>query len=278
MKIVKRAWLLVLICTICFTACGKKKQEPVSKTMYCDFINVGKGDAILIRNSGKTIMIDTGYEETADTVNGFLEKEKVNKIDILILSHFDKDHIGGAISVLKKFDVRKIYMPDYEDEGNKYKDFIEYLKEKNHEKLAAKVTKRMEFKLGNLEVMIDPCKEKEYKSENNYSLVTKITNDEDTYLFAGDAKKKRINELLDEDFIMADVMKIPHHGRLDDNSVTFIDRVRPWFAVCTVASESDVDQVIKDELNSIDATYYFTCNGNVSCVSDGERNYKFSVE
>ena len=61
MKIVKRAWLLVLICTICFTACGKKKQEPVSKTMYCDFINVGKGDAILIRNSGKTIMIDTGY-------------------------------------------------------------------------------------------------------------------------------------------------------------------------------------------------------------------------
>ena len=89
------------------------------RQLRVDFIDVGKGDCILIRSENHTVMIDTGYKETADDVFDFLDSSGVSEIDALILTHYDKDHIGGAKEVLSRYQVDKIYVPDYDNDSGK---------------------------------------------------------------------------------------------------------------------------------------------------------------
>ena len=91
-------------------------------------IDVGKGDCILIqtgdRNDPVTVMIDTGYKETADDVLNYLRKQDINKLDALIITHYHKDHVGGAAAILKGVPVGKVYMPDYEGTKKVYEEFF----------------------------------------------------------------------------------------------------------------------------------------------------------
>lgn len=273
-----RVIVLVLCLSLAIISCRNQitsSDKSDDGRMYVDFIDVGKGDCILIRSGGKTFLIDTGYEETVDTVVQYLRTREVSQIDGMILTHFDKDHIGGAKDILKNFTVSQVYMPQYEDTGNKYAKFKEYVDE-HMPQIITYVTEDRTIRTGGMEIFINAPKQSTYKQENDYSLVTKITHGEDTYLFAGDAEKKRIKELLEKDFIDADILKLPHHGAIEDNSVQFLEAVSPKYVISTSLTEADTDQMIKDKVTDMgnQNEIFYTCNGTVTCVSDGKRNYE----
>lgn len=283
MKIRKRILIAVMMMCLAIMAmsCVSRSKSEDSEhptfersAMYVDFIDVGKGDCILIRSGGTTFLIDTGYKNTSDTVVDYLKTQGITSLDGMIITHFDKDHVGGARDILKNFSVSKVYMPKYEDTGNRYAEFKEYVDE-NVPNIITYVTEDVTIHTGGMEILINPGNEISYKQENDYSLVTKITHGEDTYLFAGDAEKKRIKELLKEEFLSADVLKLPHHGGAEDNSMDFLDAVSPKYVLSTSLTEEDTDVTIKDKLSEMNAQIFYTCNGSVTCVSDGNRNYEF---
>ena len=77
------------------------------------FMNVGKADSIFLSIDDKNIMIDTGLNSTKDNVVSQLKEKNIDSIDYLILTHMDKDHIGGADAILNEFKVDNVIQADY---------------------------------------------------------------------------------------------------------------------------------------------------------------------
>lgn len=277
--------ILIIGAATMLSACGKngKKNAGIdADTVHTEenaeldinFINVGKGDCILITFSDKVYMIDTGYEETAPEVIDFLVEKNIEKINIMIITHYDKDHVGGATQIIERFDVEKIYGPDYEGEGNKYAKFIKKIDKWGMNDKFVRITEKTDISVGDMQMVIYPPNEKSYEEENDYSLVTRIEYRQDTFLFAGDAEEARIEELLGNPMLDCDLLKLPHHGRLGLNNIQFIDEVNPEYAIITCEAEEDVSTSILYELEKLGARYYFNCNGNINCKSYGMGNIK----
>ena len=91
-----------------------RETEPA---MTVDILSVGKADCSILSDGTHTVIIDTGLESTADMVCQAIEKTGGGTIDLLILTHFDKDHIGGAAKILETFAVNTVVLPSTEPEN-----------------------------------------------------------------------------------------------------------------------------------------------------------------
>ena len=90
-----------------------------------DILSTGKSDFILIEAEGKFIIIDCGFYENSTKIKEFLNYKDVEEIEYLILSHNDKDHIGGAPIILDNFKINNLVQADYEKNTVQYKNYIE---------------------------------------------------------------------------------------------------------------------------------------------------------
>lgn len=241
-----------------------------TKSMEVDFINVGKGDCILVTTDKHVMMIDTGYDETSSDVIRYLQEKGIKKIDKMIITHYDKDHVGGASEIMDRIEVKSIYMPDYEGEGNKYKKFIKYLNNKNKMNLVNYVTQDTNMEVEGVKIDLYPPKGNNYDTDNDYSIVVKITNGMDSFLIPGDAEDKRIDELLGNEMLKCNVLKVPHHGVLGKNNIQFMEEANPQYAIFTSDSEEDVSTSLIYALEQMGTEYLFNCNGNIKCISKGE--------
>lgn len=172
------------------------------------FINVGQGDATLIRNKFMTILIDTGgstYMDLAkDSLIPFLKKKQIYNIDLLITTHDDYDHCGAAKSLISNFNVKN-YIKDYHNFPIK----------------AGDVT------LKNYNIYND-----EFKEENDESLVIGFNLSNVNFLITGDAPKKIENRIMqDYKYIPCDILKVGHHGSNTSTSETFINYLQPKEAI-----------------------------------------------
>jgi len=190
---------LLCICSCIFLlSCSREKEKitgtgaNITKNNYLvvDYLNVGKGDCMLIQSKTHTYLIDTGYEETADEVTAFLESKNIKKLDGMIITHYDKDHIGGAKDIVKNFDVNVIYMPKYDGTGSKYQKFMDKLDKWDKLNLISYVTDKVSIEFDGIIMDIYPAKETFNEDDNNNSLVTKIVNNDDSFLFAEILKMK----------------------------------------------------------------------------------------
>ena len=108
-----------------------KEQEPSGQQeisrLKVTFFDVGKGDAILLETEGETMLIDTGYDDTADVILDYLEEEEIRDLDWLVITHFDKDHVGGADRILEAVEVERVLEPDYESDSGQTREYKEAL-------------------------------------------------------------------------------------------------------------------------------------------------------
>ena len=125
--------IISLICIVILAIAIK----VIPKDLKMHFIDVGQGDATLIvtpRN--KTILIDGGGSENYDigknTLLPYLLDRKITKIDYVIISHFDTDHVDGILTILKVLKVGKVIIGrQYETSAN-YEEFVQIFKEKKN--------------------------------------------------------------------------------------------------------------------------------------------------
>ena len=280
----------VLIAALC--GCGSPEKTEEDK-LKVSVIDVGKGDCMLVQFKGLSILIDTGYQATAESVKSYLESSGVKAIDILIITHYHKDHVGGAADIIKSFDVDHIYLPNYEGSSAYYEAFMAALAEKGAVIDGASVSppyvfhvkEDMEIKFGaggdeaKLTIFASGIEFDEGEgNHNDCSLVTFLTYGEDSYLFAGDIEKKGINSFLEaHPDIKTDVLKVPHHGNKKPGMEKFLKAVAPKIALIT---DSDDDQALDSNLKVLEELgaeiWRTSVKGTIVVESSGKRDYKVS--
>jgi beta-lactamase superfamily II metal-dependent hydrolase len=259
------ALILLLLGAIYIVKGQNKVSDYKADKIEVSFLKLkNDADSILIQNGDQNVLIDTGEKKDAEDIIAYLKSKNVSDIQCLILTHYDKDHIGSAEAILDKFTVKNVIRPYYGKGGEEYTSLINKIQEKNVPTTIP--TKISNYTVGDINLRVYPPLEKEYTDDNNYSLVTLASYKDVNMLFAGDAVKKRSNELLNIDWPKIDIYKVPHHGRANYNSKALIDEIKPNYAVVT---STDADEIIKDDFKEVNTEVFFTGAGTVRFSSDG---------
>lgn len=239
-------------------------------TTKVHYIDVGQGDAVLIESNKKYMLIDTG--ENKKTVSNYLKKQKVKKLDYLILTHPDSDHIGGAATVIKNYSIGKVIMPSKEHTSKTYENVLLAIKNKGLKITKSKVG--AEYALGKASFTII-APNKVYKDNNNSSIGLKLVNGNTSFLFIGDAEKTAINDILTNKIdINVDVLMVGHHGADTSTTEDLLDKVKPSNAIISVGKNNyghPTDDVLK-LLAAHDTNIYRTDeNGTIIATSTGKK-------
>ena len=231
------------------------------------FMDVGKADCILIKIEDKTIMIDTGLNKTKDDVVSQLQDKGIDELDYLILTHMDKDHIGGADAVLDNFKVDNLIQADYIKDSKQYTQYVEAV-EKNNIKTVS-LHENINVQINNAEINIYAPVQSTYSKSNDYSIIVGITYGRYSFLFAGDAEEERLAEFININDKKYNVVKIPHHGRINVLSEEFIKSISPSYSIITCSEEDKPDEEMIDLLNKYKIKTFLTIDGEVIIKTDG---------
>lgn len=230
------------------------------------FFGLGKSDSIYIENGNKNMLIDAGLKEDKEKLILKLEALRVKKLDYVILTHPDKDHIGSASYILDHFEIGQLIQSKHFKATKREARIAKVIEEKTIKNILAK--EDIEFNLGDLKVIILAPKKDKYKKDNDYSLVTLIEDGSLNHLFAGDAEKELLDELFELELPKIDLYKVPHHGRKNENSVKLIEKIQPEYSVITNYEEDgEIDDLLRDEGSNI--MYVF--EKDLTFFSDGEK-------
>ncbi len=216
--------------------------------VYC--LDVGQASAnLIIFPNNKSMIIDTGGQSTAENfvenVEYILHKNKINKIDYLILTHADEDHVGGAVKLLETFQVDNIIRPKnvsrYEENPNSYLvvETIVYTNVVNailnEPHCDVTFTQNETFDFGATVTIFAP--EKDYYSLTNaYSPFIEVKYNEKSVLFCGDAtstrEKEFLNQLKAKNLDLdVDVLVVGHHGSNSSSCEEFLNEISAETAI-----------------------------------------------
>lgn len=249
--------------------------EPQSE-VKADFLKTGKSDCCVLRSRSQVAVIDTGFEETAEDVIKYLDSLGIRRIDYLIITHFDKDHVGGAAALLKKYETGVICQPERGGKGEDnaaYARYTEFVEENGIQPEIIKENVRII--IDDMVLAIYPPERKEYSRDrdNNRSLAILAQHGEIGMLFTGDAEKQRLSEITEQIGEQdCDLLKVPHHGHIESNTDSFIRKVSPEYAViCADRDDAGPDDKVIQLLEEEGARVFVTGDGAVSFVSDGRK-------
>ena len=138
--------LAISILALLFVSGNIHMESEQKDALKITFLKVGKVDAIIAQTQEKTMVIDAGEEDDGEEVVSFLTNQGVFKVDVLIITHYDQDHVGGADTLEESLDVAQVFLPDYEGNHIEYLDFMTSLDEKNIKPQL--LTEPIEFQFG----------------------------------------------------------------------------------------------------------------------------------
>ena len=226
-------------------------EEPTEAVsdMEVHFIDVGQGDATLVKADDKYMLIDAGDNSKGTAVQNYLKKQGVKKLDYLILTHTDADHIGGADVIITKFDIDTLFIGDFKKENKTYEELANAIDYKSLKYSTPAVGN--EYKLGNATFTI-VAPNTTYDDPNNSSIALLLKNGEDTFLFTGDCEEEAETDILANGVdIDCDVYKVGHHGSKTASSKSFLKAITPTYGVISCAEENSYGHPHAEALNNL---------------------------
>lgn len=249
------------------------------------FLDVGQGDSILISSGSKQMLVDGGENEKV-----LLEKLGRHipfwdrKIEVLVLTHTDKDHLGGLLSVLQNYEVKTIVVTDYESK-TKVQDVWEKLIEKEGATVIDAVAgTKIKISEGLFADVLYPfyfIDVSEEKKSNDYSVVMKILAGQKSFLLMGDVSKSQENEMMENGVSLgADVLKVGHHGSKNSTGKNFLKAADPEDAVISSGKDNRYGHPHQETINALknDSVEIFRTDESGDVVYECDEKECFLVE
>ncbi len=238
-------------------------------------LDVGKADSILVECGGKFMLVDGGTADRGEPVSEYLNRRGVKKLEYVVNTHPDDDHIGGLGEILRRFPVGRYLAPSIPKElvsgSDSYRDVQRVLEQKQLPVTAPKQGDSFFLGAVNVEVLA-PIHSG--ISTNNNSIVLRVTYGGTHFLLMGDAEKEEENDLLEAGVeLSAQVLKVGHHGSDTSTTEVFLKAVKPRYAAISVADDRNglpKKKVLK-RLRDAGAEIYRTdVGGTLIFLSDGK--------
>lgn len=253
---------------------------PDPRTLKVEFFNVGQGDSVFIEAGNQTqILIDGGPDATVleklGKEMGFFDRS----IDLLILTHPDKDHLAGLVDALDRYEVGAVLTTGVRRETALFHRWEQKLKEKDIPVIIVKRGLWSEIAPGIGLLVFTPetaVNGEIMEKTNNTGIVTKLVYGQTSYLFTADIERP-IEELLVRSNLNldADVLKVAHHGSKTSSSESFLTATSPDIAVVSLGKNNsyghphaEVIERLKEHAKRILRT---DLNGDVTIESNGIR-------
>jgi competence protein ComEC len=228
-------------------------RDSFQKDLKLTFVDVGHGDSILIEfPKGKKMLIDGGglYEDRFDigknVIAPFLRKKKIRRIDTLVLTHPDPDHLKGLNFIASQFSIGQFWDNGFETQSEPYLQLKETLRQKQiktqslNKESSPQIINGVELSVLNPPAWNVMQRKVQYPSDlNNFSLVLKLQFKNVSVLLAGDIENEAEGWMLRKGYpLRADIIKVPHHGSSSSSSPLFLEKVKPAYAILSVGERN----------------------------------------
>lgn len=258
--------LLLVILVVIILLKNKKIGDDYNFEIY--FFQAGKADAILIQNEGKYMMIDTGEQSLSQTILNYFESQNIKKLDYLVITHFDKDHVGSASAIINNIEVGEVIQSNVPKDSIYYDNYISALNENSITPTTA--SGDLVRTLGDVSMTINgPTTVYEKNESNNSSLIVSLTKGEKKFLFMGDSQNQRLKDFIANNQEEYDFLKVPYHGRDLKQLDNLLEGRNIKYAVITSSNlEKEADETVTT-LEKHDIKIYKTREGAIRVYSNG---------
>lgn len=257
------SWLLIVCCLMMvLSGCTNLSHTE----MQCDVMKIGKADCIVLAEESYTVLIDCGESDDGTEIIKHLQEMGTDEIDCLIITHFDRDHIGGAADVIDAFRVKRLLEPDYEPESPDSEEYLAYRDALSRNQIQAEaLNDDLQLNIGGMRMQIYTANAVYDKNiDNNNSLVVDLTHEGNRFLFTGDIEKQRIQDMLEQRQINScDFLKVPHHGRYNSALNDLFEAASPTYAAITCSVKNPPEQETLDALEEVGCIVYSTKDSEV---------------
>lgn len=282
---------IMIVSAVLLMGCGSsqaqqegagQKQAPLTVKM----LDVGQGDALLVRTAEQTILIDTGDLDAHDKLAAALQKEQVKTVDKLIITHPHADHLGGASVVFANCEVKAVYDNGQTTNTKFYREYLKTIKTKGIAYQALRDGDTLDFGGGVSFKVLSPTdamvkdggKSKDGKVNLNLNSITgRLSFGTFSMLFTGDAEKETEAGILQRHAaaeLKSQVLKAPHHGSKTSSSEAYLKAVAPEAALISLGAGNDYGhphKVTLDRYTKLGLSIWRTDqHGTITVTSDGK--------
>lgn len=275
-KYLKYLPFMILIClaSFIFVSAFDYKDDGYLKVVFLD---VSQGDSIFIETPNKKqILIDGGPDSKVLSSLSKVMPFADRSLDMIIVTHEDKDHIGGVPLIMDNYDV-EYFLTTTKNNSKSSLDLKDKFKSKNIKEIIIKNKKRILLDKDIYLDIIYPNKDVSDLETNESSIVCKLVYKNNSFMFMGDANLYVENVLLWEesiDVIDADILKLGHHGSKSSSSLLWLEKVSPDFAIISAGKDNSYghpNKEVLDRLDKLKIPYLITYDmGNIMFRSDGQ--------
>ncbi|MGE8036100.1 MBL fold metallo-hydrolase [Lysinibacillus sp. NPDC093692] len=272
--------IVMLLCIFLLAGCTeasntKKVSVTAGHEMRVHFIDVGQGDSIFIESpNGKTMLVDGGVKGAGQKVVSYLKELGVNKLDIVVATHPDADHIGGLIPVLNSIDIGQFYDSGKVHTSQTFEEMLTLIDTKNIPYNVPKTGDRITF---DDDINVKVLNANENATDNNdASIVLKLAYGNVSFLLTADAGVALEKEMMQDD-VKATILKAGHHGSNTSSSAEFIQKVHPEVAILSYGEGNKYGHPhaeVVERLQAIGSEIYATAEAGTVIVSTDGVNYE----
>ena len=252
--------------------------EPVSgDEVQFHFIDVGQGDAALIRTAQGDILVDASTGDAEDELKAYLDSLGITELEYAVFTHPHEDHIGGADMVILNYKVKNVILPDVTHTSKTFEKMMDAIEDRQCKVIRSEPEKT--FKVGELTCTILAPIGTSYDELNDYSIVFRADYGETSVLFTGDAEIYSEDEMLKRygsaagGMLDCDLIKVGHHGSDTSSGKNFLAAVTPDYGVISCGKGNSYGHPVPSILaryQSMNTTLYRTdLEGSIVFTSTG---------
>ncbi len=270
--VLKTGLVLIISLAVIFAGLSAYETAAYPDQLEVHFIDVGQGDAILIKTAEKNILVDGGGRNSA--VTGYLSSQGVRSLDLVVGTHPHADHIGGLIDVMHALPVDEVIDPAVVHTTKTFEDYLQVIDQKDIIFTVGRAGMSRDLGDGIMLFIVHPQNPSDSEL-NNASIVLHLVYDQVSFLLTGDAEKEAETEMINRSHpLNSIILKAGHHGSSTSTTEAFFKAVDPQAVVIMCGEDNRYGHPHRETIELLEEAqvdiYRTDLQGTIVFKTDGE--------